>query len=881
MTRHRHLSLLCCWSLWVSAMPGQEPASAPETVQLRGRVVTWQGRPIAGAGVAFAPASSLTTARLLAEPPVRTDAEGRFTLTVPALVGGADVDTPVLLLAAKGAAAANPSVKWKYEPQAKVVGKQDAPRAPARRLDTDIGDVVLLDGVRLIGRVRDVAGKGIAGVAVTARDLLDGHRNLPGPTTQVFCRAVTDASGIFELPCALPFGMSIDFAAPGFLRGRLEGTVPGAPLEITMQPSERVLGRVVGADGAIVPGALVRASYERSGATTPVRAGDDGRFELPLEHAGRFRVSASRPRPPAAGLTPVKQPVERAESDVMERAAANLELVLKAPAAAAAPAGAPAAPKLRVQAVAADGKPIAEFRAAAVWNQFAAQNASYLDYSARHSARDAEGGEVMVSGPGEGEPTTGIVVVIAPGFAPAYVRDVEWSEATAATDKPVVATLVPEATIKGRVVDDSTGAPIAGVKITVQQQVDPSRGQWSAGEDSTPSVTTAADGTFVIGQLGEGDWALQCLHPERPKGLPVDVTLARSEQKVDLVVKMIAGARVAGRITGMVIPTGAKVMLDAIGEPRFSNNYLFRSTNTSQPMDLPNVPVAADGSFTMSGIALKSFYLVLELPVAPRCGGAVYVPLEPLRVRPGGVVRDIDAGQDLPGRIAGVIRYPRAVPTAALPVVVAEQLADDEQQQHFFGGNQYSGPRAFVAADGTFTLPLVRGRYRLRVVDAVTGLVMAAPTERFVVASNAEVRAELAVPLTELVVQLQGPKDPGALACVDRIEVRHEPAVKEGGGMVVFGGNSDEYDMGSGLPVPFGTTSLRLWLPEGKVTLFARGGIARLQRDGQVAKPGPLAREEFELAATEPSPREVTLRLTEVPSLDAPEVKPDADAGKR
>lgn len=881
MTRHRHLSLLCCWFLWVSAMPAQDPASAPETVQLRGRVVTWQGQPIAGAGVAFAPVNSLTTARLLAEPPVRTDADGRFTLAVPALVGSADVDTPGLLLAAKGASAANPSVKWKFEPQPKVAGKKDAPRPPARRLDTDIGDVVLLDGVRLIGRVRDAAGKGIAGVAVTARDLLDGHRNLPGPPTQVFCRAVTDASGIFELPCALPFGMTIDFAAPGFLRARLYGTVPGAPLEVTMQPGERVLGRVVGEDGAIVPGALVRASYERSGATTPVRAGDDGRFELPLEYAGRFRVTASRPRPPAAGLTPANQPVERAESDILERATANLELVLKAPAAAAAPAGATPAPKLRVQAVGADGKPIAEFRAAAVWNQFAAQNASYLDYSARQSARDAEGGEATVSGPGEGEPTTGIVVVTAAGFAPAYVRDIEWSEATAATDKPVVATLVPEATIEGRVVDDSTGAPIAGAKVTVQQRQDPSRGSWSAGEDTTPSVTTAADGTFVIGQLGEGDWALQCLHPERPKGPPTDVTLVRSEHKVGLELKMIAGARVAGRITGMVIPTGAKVLLDAIGAPRFNNNYLFRSTGTSQVRDLPGAPVAADGSFTMSGIALKSFYLVLELPVAPRCGGAVYVPLEPLRVRPGGVVRDIDASLDLPGRIAGRVRYPRAVPTAALPVVVAEQLDDDEQQQHFFGGNQYPGPRAFVAADGTFTLPLVRGRYRLRVVDAVTGLVMAAPTERFVVAADAEVRTEIAVPLTELVVQLQGPKDSVALAGVDRLEVRHEPAVKEGGGMVVFGGNNDEYDMGSGLPVPFGTTSLRLWLPEGKVTLFARGGVARLQRDGKAANPGPLAREEFDLAADEPSPREVTLRLAEVPPPDAPEVKSDADAGKR
>jgi hypothetical protein len=160
----------------------------------------------------------------------------------------------------------------------------------------------------------------------------------------------------------------------------------------------------------------------------------------------------------------------------------------------------------------------------------------------------------------------------------------------------------------------------------------------------------------------------------------------------------------------------------------------------------------------------------------------------------------------------------------------------------------------------------------------VTGLLLAAPPERHEVPANGEVRAELAVPLHELVVQLQGPADGGPLTWIDRLEVRHDPAVKEAGG-VVFGGNNDQYDMGNGMPVPVGTTSLRLWLPAGKVTLFARGSTAGLRRSGDRHSQQPLGREELDLGAADVAPRQVTLRVDGAPEIDAPAPKTDADAG--
>ena len=63
---------------------GNAPAVPTAMVHLRGRIVSWDGKPIVGAAVALAPAKSMTTAELLANPPQVTGADGSFDFTVPA-----------------------------------------------------------------------------------------------------------------------------------------------------------------------------------------------------------------------------------------------------------------------------------------------------------------------------------------------------------------------------------------------------------------------------------------------------------------------------------------------------------------------------------------------------------------------------------------------------------------------------------------------------------------------------------------------------------------------------------------------------------------------------------------------------------------------------
>ena len=837
----------------------QEPAA--ETVRLTGRVLRGDGQPVAGAALAFAPADAQTTAQLLAEQPLRSGADGRFELRVPARYSSDELAPPVLLVAAKGFAAVAPSIPWKSPP---AVAAGEVPP----RLDTDVGDIVLPEGARLFGRVRDAAGNGLGGVVVTARDLLEGSNALPGTPSRASCRAVSAASGIFELPAALPRGAVLDFAASGHYRQTLFGVAVGTPLEVELVPAGQVVGRVVDRSGAPVVGALVGASYERSGSSQRVASGADGMFRLPIEQPGRFRVHAARPR--TAGN---RRGADRTESDVQQGPIANLELTL--PSANAAPV-VDKNLSLRVQAVeAASGKPIAAFRATAIWTPFALQNAAYLDHIANTqlaSATPAAGGEVTVTGPREQEGRTGAVAVSAPGFATAIERDIEWAEGDAEAErKPVVVKLVPASTLRGRVIDDTTGAPIAGARVWVARKFDPSQGSFRT-IDPESAVRTAADGSFELGELGPGDWSVSCRHAERPQPPAQDVTLMAEEHKVGFELKLPAGARVAGRITGMTLPAGCKALLQPIAVPRLGGSQYWSSHSSSE--GALRAPIAADGAFQFVGVATKSYYLFVEQPSPPRCGEPIYLPIEPLRVTAAGVQRDFVGGDMQPGRVSGRIVFPQAVPAAAMPVVVAEPITDDPNQPIIHGGrNQFPGPRAFADAEGNFTLVLAPGKHRLRVVDSLTGLQMAEARDPVVLAPNGAASCEIAVPLTEVVVQLQPPVAGEAMPWLDRLEVRHVPPAK-GVANVFMGGNSDEYDMGGGVPIPFGATSVRLWLAEGKVTLLARSGVARLQRKRSNSGGAPLVRDEFDLAANEKGPRTVALAITAVP-----EIEPKADGG--
>ena len=829
------------------------PASAttaPATVQLSGRLLRGDGTPVAGAAVAFAPLEQWTTDALLGKPPAVTDADGRFALDVPAVVE-TTAATETLMLVGKGLAAIAPPVRWRYAP---------APgTGPRRREATDIGAVVAPEGVRMFGRARDAAGKALAGVTVVARDLLDDNRVLQGPQSTCLCRAQSDASGIFRLDHTLPNAVRLELSAPGCLRRNLAPVAIDAPLDVTMEPGGTIAGRVLDADGRGIDGARVSASYEHSGATSPAAVtAADGSFALPLDYAGRYRLRASKTAPGERALA--------GTSALLTGPAANLEISIAREAGFQGEV-------LRVQAVAdATGEPIADFRAGAVFQDFANKNASYLEYcltnSLRASSALATGKAVEIQGPGQGASLTGAIRVTAAGYAPATRRDFEWPAAKeGAAREPLVLRLVAEATIGGKVVDERTGAPVAGAKVWAQIHADATQ-NWSAGDrDQVPAeaVVTGADGSFALRQLGEGTWDLNVRHPQRPKPLPLAVTLTATEQKTDVAVRMAPGAHVGGRITGLQLPAGSRVFLNPVALPRFAETAYFSSTSMARVPEETQA-VAGDGTFAFEGVELASFYLVLLLPSPPRFGTPLALPIEPLRIREGGIQRDFDASADAPARITGKLTFAGAAVPCARLVAVAEEVADNSTVTSW---RRYSGPRAPVAADGSFALGVVPGRHRVTILDVATWLALATTAEPISVKTASTATADLQADLTEVAVRFAPEAAGKPMAYVDRLEIRVQSKVAPAGARVIMN-NNDNYDQGTGLQIASVGEVVVVPLPAGQVTLLARGGDSQIRVDNQRWNVAPVAREEFELAGAEPR-REVTMKIgapAEIPPAD-------------
>ncbi len=841
--------------------PSNASGAPPTMVHLRGRIVSWDGKPIAGAAVALAPAKSMTTAELLAKPPQVTGADGSFDFTAPAEPPETR-EPAVLLVAAKGMASIARSPGWNYE---KTKTATANPRKQRAR-DTDIKEVVLPEGARLVGRVRDADGKPLAGVMIAARDMLESHRVLQGPRFDSYCRARTDEQGIFQLANTLPNAVNIDVSMPGYYRQQLEAVAIDSPLEIRLQRSGTISGRVLDHEGRGVADATVSVNYERRGNSDVARTEADGSFRLNLDRPARYRLSTSKSISRTKSLSKT--------SEVLEGPRANLELQLPALEGTETDE---AAEVLEVRAVRKrDEAPVTSFRYAFVFEEYANRNNNYLEYrlSERFAVwQDALDGKGSVPAPAQGNATTGVVRVTAPGFAPATKRDVEWKDVEAGkTREPLRIELVPEATIRGKVLDEVTGAPIAGAMVWAVLKPDANGGIYDPNNGDAPAsaVRTGDDGSFAVAQLGEGTWQLRCNHPQRPRVPATDVELKAEEQKTGVDLKLPAGAVVQGRITGMPIPQGARVFLQELPRTQFGVGGGFVRYSSGGGVPDNAVALGSDGAFQFSGIKLESFMLLLVLPSPPRCGGTVVLPLEPFRVRKDGIQRDFAATEDQPGSITGKITFPVAsIPTNRL-VVIAQQVSE-EQQLNFYPGMQFQGPRSFVGADGNFDVRVGPGTHRLILLDVATGVMLAMSSKDVRVGSGERSTADIAAALVTLQVKLVPEEKDKPCAVVDRVEVRH--TLKSIGNQGGFAG--ENYEQCMSVDVAPGQTELTLTLPVGSGLLLARNNVATIRVDDQRNNVMPVGRMEVEIANTDTARIESELKIGPPSEIPDPKEKHD------
>ncbi len=208
-----------------------------------------------------------------------------------------------------------------------------------------------------------------------------------------------------------------------------------------------------------------------------------------------------------------------------------------------------------------------------------------------------------------------------PGFAPWK----PWYQ----PDGPPDGRLERGATIRGRVVRSTDGAPVAGQSVEAFREAD-----WTA-ERALARTTTDSEGRYVIAGLPSGDLGIRVRgaagiargmadldgsnqRRDRPLDydpLAVDVLPGR-EAVVDVV--MEPGSRIAGRVTDVSGAPAAGVVVRASGSPR----YAMSSIATPPPFwEVAETATDCNGHFVLDGLLPLRFYRVKALRGAERAVG--------------------------------------------------------------------------------------------------------------------------------------------------------------------------------------------------------------------------------------------------------------------
>jgi hypothetical protein len=830
------------WFAFAALAVAQAPAAPKHApFEVKGRAVTWDGHAIAGARVELAPLAQFDVAEVLRTAGASTAADGTFTLTVPPAAKAAG--DRVVVLAAKGFASCVLRLP------------AELPATAAAKQPWDLGEHALAPGQRIAGRVRDAAGAPVVGARVTAVDLLS---IFDGVSLREFvCAARTGPSGIFDLPGALPAGSSVRVEADGFYTAIRQPVAAGTPLEFELEPSGFLVGQVRDAAGRGIGAAGIRVIYESDTDGEVLHTDAQGGFRATVRHPGRWRVSAwTDDRTAGSG-----------HSRVGSGPAADVTIVL--------PVTQRATPrKLTVQATRKGStEGVRALRAVATWSTDLAHRREWLRFwfaERVHEQPLGVDGRATVDGPDEeGQP--GAVYVVAEGCAPLLQCDVAWDE-----KNPTLAVeLEPEASVRGVVRDAASGTPIAGARVLATQVGVDTYGFSPASQPEDDTMPrSGADGTFRIGQLGEGEWQIWAVVDGRPAAKPLPITLRGGESHEGVRVDVPLGARVAGRLVGAQLAPGCRVSLQAVAVGSGHVEMPFVTEIQLGPggdSARSGKSLAADGSFAFEGQALGHYTLLLHLPVRARSGASLCTPIDSFRLRAAGIEREFDIAGDRARTLRGKLTFPGAATAFEhLLVVAMPAVASAWTRGWTMPGAAYGyGARTIAARDGSFALEVMPGDYHLKVVDLAMGIEVAA--SKAIEVGAADVQADVAVPLVQVTLELH-PASGSPMATLGRIELRSQLASQRLDGTAIE--LDDRYDSGQGVRVPRGATSLTLALPHADIVFFARSNVASLHVGGERTVDTALGRLELSI----PGDHQKKVVLEVAPPPEIPE--PAADAAK-
>ncbi|MEM6457186.1 MAG: carboxypeptidase regulatory-like domain-containing protein, partial [Acidobacteriota bacterium] len=519
---------------------------APREIALRraldavGEVVDLDGRPVANAVATLQPAPEDQTdpearwRRGRGLRPAWTDRDGRF--VARALEPGryhltveADGLAPVTVPGVRVAMPEAPAPARPAPDDADAAGAVAGDPAPI----ADLGQIVLVPGVPLAGRVVDGDGLPIAAAAVRiGRTDGRGAATLLGVATRQDRRAdaVTDVDGGFVVDALEPGStVLVDVSHAAHATARQSVRVPAAgdargPVTFTLAPLARLGGQVVDADGQPVIGARVAVSGRGRGIpqnTTQV-TGADGRFTIDRVVAGPNEIIVDADGFRRFRMRDVTPPANGAIDDLVLTLTRGLRVVG------------------RVETEAGDPVP-------GTFVHLEPNGRARVGLEGDGATTD-DRGRFAIDGLGAGSYT-------ATAYSERYgqARTAVLLRTDAEGPAEIALTLPIGQPVRGRV-EDAAGQPVVHASVMLRSGAEPARNQ---------GVRTGADGRFEIASVRAGRYRLRVQHPAYaahtlPERIRVDDAPVEGVRIV-----LSPGARVRGQLEDVAFEDLGRVFVHA------------------------------------------------------------------------------------------------------------------------------------------------------------------------------------------------------------------------------------------------------------------------------------------------------------------------------
>jgi protocatechuate 3,4-dioxygenase beta subunit len=616
--------LTTVWTRWIAAGAlACAAVSSAKAGTISGRVLGPDGHPVADAPVTwFATSSPMqaladATSCKKASPAgqTRSDADGRFQVAL-------DPSGPLV------------AVSIRIEPAGLPWVELEGPYDPAETLR--LADLDLPAPQTVAGTVVGPDGKPIAGARVAVRQGTRFDRD----EATIFAEATAGSDGAFRIANAPPAPARLSVRAAGWPPHERSLRADSGSLRVALERGASVSGTVLDASGRPAAGALVRSGSVA--ATTDAQ----GHYRLDGVPPGLQRVEASAP----GGMVARKGGVRLA-------------------------AASPASADLQLQA----GATISGTVIDALTRRPIA--------GARIAVAEASGSGAGSSEPSEFTRSDAKGRFSAPGLLPAdyEIRAVKAGYLAAtlpripASVRPAASAsiaLVPAASIAGKVVD-AQGKPVAGASVSLEPARS-GRGRFAGGGGFAAfrgaraelSTRTGPDGAFRL----EGLAAI-------PSGVPLTashtgfapaerpgITLKAGQALTGIVLVLPAGLSVKGRVVDDASqPVAGAAVRVSPSEGRGPGRFFRRAGGGASP---PNAVTAADGSFTVTGLAAGSYDVTASHDgFSPKTASALPAPARqptgwPSIVLSGGVA------------VSGVVHDDQGAPVVGASVSLFGEGAD-------------------------------------------------------------------------------------------------------------------------------------------------------------------------------------------------------------